>query len=117
MLIINVAGIALIALIVWWFWLYKAKDGALTDTDQVIKVENGVYQPSRLKVAAGEAFTLTFQRIDPSPCAETVVFPDQEISAALALNEKVHIDFPALAAGSYPFHCQMQMYKGELQVE
>lgn len=23
MLLVNLAGIALIALIVWWFWLYK----------------------------------------------------------------------------------------------
>ena len=117
MLIINLAGFALIALIVWWFWLYKPKDAVLADTEIVIKVANGVYQPSRLKVAADTPITLYFERLDPSPCAETVQFPDLEISATLVLNEKVQIDIPALAAGKYPFHCQMQMYKGELHVE
>ena len=117
MLIINIAGLALIALIVWWFWLYKPKEAVLTDSDIVIKVENGVYQPSRLKIAADTPKTLYFQRMDPSPCAETVQFPDLEISATLALNEKVPIAIPALAPGKYAFHCQMQMYKGELHVE
>lgn len=117
MLIINIAGFALIALIIWWFWLYKPKEQTLTDSDIVIKVENGVYQPSRLKIAADKPTTLYFQRLDPSPCAETVLFPGLEISAVLSLEEKVGIDIPALAAGRYPFHCQMQMYKGELHVQ
>ena len=117
MFLINLAGLALIALIVWWFWLYKPAEEVLTDKDIVVKVENGVYQPSRIKVAADTPITLYFQRLDPSPCAETVLFPDLEISSSLALNEKVRIDIPALSAGIYPFHCQMQMYKGELHVE
>ena len=29
MMIINIAGLALIALIVWWFWLYKPKEAEL----------------------------------------------------------------------------------------
>ena len=45
MLIINIAGLALIALIIWWFWLYKQKEATVSDSDIVIKVENGVYQP------------------------------------------------------------------------
>lgn len=117
MLIINLAGLALIALIVWWFWLYKPAEQAITGKDIVVKVENGVYQPSRIKVAADKPITLYFMRLDPAPCAETVQFPDLEISETLAFNEKVRIDIPALTAGKYPFHCQMQMYKGELHVE
>ena len=26
MLFVNIAGVALIALIIWWFWLYRPKD-------------------------------------------------------------------------------------------
>ena len=117
MLIINIAGLALIALIIWWFWLYKPTEATVSDSDIVIKVENGVYQPSRLKIAADKPVTLYFERLDPSPCAEMVQFPDLEISETLRLNEKLGIDIPALAAGKYAFHCQMQMYKGELHVE
>lgn len=117
MLIINIAGLALIALIIWWFWLYKPQEEVITDKDIVVTVANGVYQPSRLKIAAGTPITLYFERLDPSPCAETVQFSDLEISATLRLNEKTPVGIPALAAGKYPFHCQMQMYKGELHVE
>lgn len=35
MLIVNIAGIALIALIVWWFWLYKPGDAVPDDKDRV----------------------------------------------------------------------------------
>lgn len=31
MLFINLAGLGLIGFIVWWFWLYKPKDGAKSD--------------------------------------------------------------------------------------
>lgn len=54
MLIINIAGIVLIALFVWWFWLYKPKETELGESDLVITVENGTYSPSRIKVPAGE---------------------------------------------------------------
>lgn len=117
MLLINIAGLALIALIVWWFWLYTPKGEVNANAGLVIKVQNGVYDPARFKIAADKATTIYFERVDPSPCAETVIFPDLQISESLALNKKSRIDIPALSAGTYPFHCQMQMYKGVLHVE
>lgn len=117
MLLINIAGFAFIALIIWWFWLYTPKTEMSAKAGLVIKVQNGVYEPARFKIAADKATAIYFERIDPSPCAETVIFPDLQISESLALNEKVRVDLPALSAGVYPFHCQMQMYKGVLHVE
>ena len=120
MLIINLIGLGLIVLIVWWFWLYKPETQAIDNKsnhgDIVITVENGVYQPASLSVPAGKAVTLAFERKDASPCAATVQFPDLEISEELPLNKKVTINLPAMTAGKYAFHCQMQMYKGELIV-
>ena len=40
MLFINIAGIALIALIVWWFWLYTPKQMKLGEGDWVIAVSH-----------------------------------------------------------------------------
>jgi plastocyanin domain-containing protein len=121
MLIINLIGLSLIGLIVWWFWLYKPKTQVLSDSNEsadiIITVADGVYQPASLTIPAGKAITLKFERKDASPCAATVQFPDLEISEELPLNKQIAINLPALAAGKYAFHCQMQMYKGELIVK
>jgi plastocyanin domain-containing protein len=116
MLMVNLAGIALIALIVWWFWLYKPREVTLDDPAMVVVVENGSYQPARIKLAANQATRLQFLRKDASPCAETVIFPDLDISATLALGKTASVALPPLPAGEYAFHCQMQMYRGVLIV-
>ena len=82
--------IFLIAFIVWWFWLYKNKEVVVTTGDIKIVLENGVYQPARLKLAAGKPITLQFFRKDASPCT---------------------------GRGEYPFYCQMKMYRGRLFVK
>ena len=117
MLMINIIGLTLIALIVWWFWLYRGSAAAISDDMLTVMVENGIYQPSRIKLAAGKPHTLQFLRTDASPCAEMLLVPDLDISQALPLNKTTAIQLPALAKGEYNFHCQMQMYRGVLKVE
>lgn len=117
MLLINLIGLVLIALIVWWFWFYKSKEAELGENDLVITVENGIYSPSRIKLPAGKPVDIRFIRKDPSPCAETVVIPDLQISDTLPLNKMKSVHLPALAAGEYAFHCQMQMYRGQITVQ
>ncbi len=118
MMLINMLGLALIGVIVWWFWLYRQREVSV-DKDSasvLITVENGIYTPSRLKVAAGQPVTLTFERRDPSLCAATVVFSDFDVSEELPLNKSKTIALPAMQPGEYPFTCQMQMYRGTLVV-
>ena len=117
MLLVNLSGVALIGLIVWWFWLYNAKQVTLDDSALVIVVENGTYQPARIKLAANQATQLQFLRKDASPCSEMLLLPDLEISESLPLNKPQTIALPPLAKGEYEFHCQMQMYRGLLIVE
>lgn len=115
--LINLAGVALIAGIVWWFWLAKRGAAApLAAPSQVILVKDGVYEPERIQIAAGRETTLHFRREDPSPCAEYVVFPDLEVSEQLALEQNTAVRLPASEPGEYPFTCQMQMYRGTLVV-
>jgi len=116
MLIVNIAGVALIALIVWWFWLYRPAGVELDSGELVILVENGVYQPAVVKLAANRPAELNFLRKDPSPCAEMLLLPALDISESLPLNKTRTIQLPPLEAGKYDFHCQMQMYRGVLQV-
>jgi len=114
---VNVAGAAVIVLIVWWFWLYKAKEVGQDNTGLVIVVENGTYKPSRIRLNANQATELHFLRKDASPCAEMLLFPDLDISESLPLNKPRTIRLPPLTIGEYQFHCQMQMYRGVLKVE
>lgn len=117
MLIINIAGLLLIALIVWWFWLYKPKETQLVNNDVVVMVENGIYVPSRIKLPANKIVTLEFLRKDASPCAEMLLIPDLQISEILLLNKPSKIVLPAMPSGKYDFHCQMQMYRGQIIVD
>lgn len=117
MMFINILGVLLIGLIVWWFWLYKEKDLSVAEGAINIVVENGTYQPAKIKLMAGQSTAITFLRKDASPCSATLLIPDFEISQELPLNKSVSIVLPTLTKGEYPFHCQMQMYKGSFVVE
>lgn len=116
MLLVNIAGIALITLIVWWFWLYKPREADVKEKELVIIVENGTYSPSRIKVPAGTPVELKFLRKDQSPCSEILQIPELEISDTLPLNKQKSIQLPEMQPGEYAFHCQMQMYRGLISV-
>ncbi len=117
MIVINLVGLALIIFIVWWFWLYQPLTEASIEDEILITVENGVYQPSHIKIPADQTYTLKFLRKDPTPCASSVIFSNIEVNADLPVDSIVRVDLPALKKGSYEFACQMRMYKGLLIAE
>ena len=117
MLTINIAGVILIALIIWWFWLHKPKAEQVGNDDLVVVVENGVYTPSHILMEGKDARDITFLRKDASPCAETLLIPELDISETLPLNKPTKIHIPPLNSGEYAFHCQMQMYKGTISIK
>lgn len=117
MMIVNLLGLALIVMIVWWFWLYKPAKSAKLSQNLEIVVEDGVYTPSRINVPAEKPITLRFLRKDQSPCAATVIFPELEISEELPVGKVKNVMLPAMTPGTYNFSCQMQMYRGQLTVE
>jgi len=114
-IIVTVAGLVLIALIVWWFWFSIPKvthvnKGASAE----IAVKDGTYQPAVIEIQAGEPLNLNFLRHDATPCAEQVVFPQLGISADLPLGRVQDIHLPPLQPGTYEFTCQMGMYRGRV---
>jgi plastocyanin domain-containing protein len=114
---VNLSGIALIGLIVWWFWLSKPKARKAAGTAPIeILVDGGVYTPARIEVARGQPVKLRFLRKDPSPCAEKVLFDDLGISADLPIGRPVELTITPKESGEYAFTCQMQMYRGALVV-
>ena len=110
----NVAGLGLVGLIVWWFWLSKPKAQRAASGVIDVIVEGGVYTPARIEVSAGQPVTLRFLRKDPSPCAEKVLFDDLGIAADLPIGQPVELTITPSKAGEYAFTCQMQMYRGTL---
>jgi plastocyanin domain-containing protein len=118
MMIINLIGLGLIVLIIWWFWLYKPVKAVDVNVENItIVVDNGIYQPSRIKVSAGKKTMLKFLRKDASPCASTVLFPAFELSEELPLKVNKSVMLPPMSSGEYQFHCPMKMYTGTLIVE
>lgn len=113
---INLVGIGVIGLIVWWFWLYQSKSTEVTNGSVEILVKDGTYHPNNITVPANEIVNIIFYREDATPCAETLLIPELGVSETLPLKKKVTVSLPASEPGDYPFHCQMQMYKGKVTV-
>jgi len=117
-LMVNLAGVLLMAAIAWWFWLYRAAPSAQPHAGAIeILVDNGVYSPDRIRVPADQSTTLRFLRKDRSACAQTVTFADLDISAELPLDAVTEVVIPPTTPGDYGFSCQMQMYRGTLEVK
>lgn len=117
MMLINFMGVALIALIAWWFWWPREGGGTVAEAGVVeVVVADGVYTPEQITVAAGQPLKLRFLRRDPSACAEQVVFADLGVSADLRLGRPTVVELPPLKAGRYGFTCQMGMYRGQVLV-
>lgn len=115
---VNFAGLALIGLIVWWFWLSHPRARRVQGSEVIdVLVDNGVYTPARIEVAKGQAVTLRFLRKDASPCAEKVLFDDFHIGRDLPLNQPVEVSVTPEQSGEFEFTCQMKMYRGTLVVK
>lgn len=118
LLLTNFVGLSLIALIIWWFWLHKTPGVPANMQDiVVIKVANGVYQPSYIQATVNHPIILRFIREDASPCAAVVVFNTLNLSQELPLQKATDISLTIKTVGEYEFTCQMGMYRGKLLVK
>jgi len=115
--VVNLIGLILIMAIVAWFWLVKKKVQRTTENIIDIIVENGVYTPDLIKVKQGQALQLRFIRKDTTPCSQTVIFSDLDISADLPINQPHILPIKIDQPGEFEFTCQMSMYRGWIIVE
>jgi plastocyanin domain-containing protein len=112
---INLAGVIVMALIIWWFWLSRPQTRRVSGAGPIeIIVDNGVYSPARIEVPAGKPVTLRFLRKDPNPCAEKALFDDLGISVDLTVGKPLDVTVTPPRPGEYEFTCQMHMYRGTL---
>ena len=120
-LVVTVLGFALIAFIVWFFWMKKSRGtrAAVTSTgrqEAMILVKGG-YTPDVVIVQHGKPVRLNFRREETATCSEMVLFPDFERSAQLPTGGTVAVEFVPQDPGEYEFACQMGMLRGKLIVE
>jgi plastocyanin domain-containing protein len=119
-ILVNVAGLALIGWIVWYFWLYRKEGVQVTEVAGVQQVPitvKGGYDPDVIVVKRGKPVRLLFNRQESSMCSEMVVIDKINRSAMLPEGETVTIEFTPDEAGEIPFQCQMGMLRGKLIVQ
>ena len=63
-LAVNLAGVLVIVLVIWWFWLSEPKAQRVLKNVVDILVEGGPYSPARIEVEVGNEVTLRFLRRD-----------------------------------------------------
>jgi plastocyanin domain-containing protein len=120
-IIVTLLGLALIGLIVWYFWLWKDESVAtrsvaegVQEVDVTVK---GGYQPATIVAKAGQLVRLNFTRRESTPCGEEVVLPDFGKRAHLPQDKTIPIEVTPDKPGEYEFTCGMNMYRGKLIVE
>jgi plastocyanin domain-containing protein len=118
---VTAMGFALIAFIVWFFWLKRAKGVRAAPTtggfqEAMILVKGG-YTPDTIVVQHGKPVRLNFRREETASCSEKVIFADFNKSAALPTGQIVPVELLPDRPGEYSFACPMGMFRGKLIVE
>lgn len=116
-IIVTVGGVALVAFILWFFFGPRAATSAKTNTAGAQDVDVTVrssYVPDRIEVQAGRPVRIRFQRSEPNPCTDQVVFPDFGVVRDLPLGQETVVEVIPAVPGEYQFHCGMNMVKGRL---
>jgi plastocyanin domain-containing protein len=119
-------GIGAIAWVNWYFFFAERataaiaaaapKGGAGAVAEATITVAGG-YDPSTVRVRAGQPVRLTFDRRDTSSCSEEIVLPDFGIRKFLPSGQRTVVEVTPPAAGAYDFMCGMSMLRGRLIAE
>jgi len=120
--IVIAAGLAAIAWVNWYFFFASrgvavAAPAASGAPSEVVITVDGGYSPALVRVKAGRAVRLVFDRKDTSSCSEEVVFPDFGIRKFLPTGQRTPIVITPSAPGRYEFMCGMSMLHGAVIAE
>ena len=117
-LFVNLAGIVLIGLIIWYFWLSSSSGTSAGVTAEGVQetkiIVEGGYSPDTIHVRSGRPVRLIFDRREADPCSERVVFDALGLSADLPTGTDVPVEFTPAEPGEYEFACQMGMLRGKV---
>ena len=118
---VTIAGIALVAFIVWFFWLKRSTGVRAAETsggyqEAMILVKGG-YTPDTIIVRSGRPVRLNFRREETASCSDKVIFADFQKSAELPTGQTVAVELLPKEPGEFGFACPMGMFRGRLIVE
>lgn len=120
-LIASLGSLALIGLIIWWF--FGKPKATITNAEttggaQTIEITvSGGYTPNRVQLRKGVPATLVFNRKDASSCFDEVVLPDFGVQAKLPVGQPHEITIQPDKAGNFKYSCGMHMFSGEIIVK
>lgn len=119
--LVVAGGLAAILWVNWYFFFAQrtavsAEVGAAGIQEVTVTVRGG-YDPSTIRVKAGQPVRLIFDRQETSGCSEEVVFPDFAIRKFLPPHQRILIELTPPAPGTYGFTCGMSMLHGRLVAE
>jgi plastocyanin domain-containing protein len=119
-IIVAVAGLSLIAFVLWYFFGERERTAATLSESgvQEIKVTiKGGYSPDVIVVRKDKPVRLNFYRDETSSCSEQVIFGDFNIARELPAYKTTAVEFTPDRAGEFTFTCGMNMLRGKLIVE
>lgn len=114
-ILVTIGG-GVLTLFIYWFF-FGRKDEVVKAEEKVDILVDGGYKPSTIKIKKGKKITISLLRKDENSCLEEFVLPDFKIKKYLPLNEKVEIEITSDKAGTFRFHCGMNMFHGKVVVE
>jgi plastocyanin domain-containing protein len=117
----TAGGLAVIAFIIWFFWLKRSADFRASETtagyqEAMILVKGG-YTPDTIIVRSGRPVRLNFRREETASCSDKVIFADFQKSTDLPTGETIAVEFLPKDPGEFTFSCPMGMFRGKLIVE
>ncbi len=131
--IVTLAALAGIGWVNWYFFVAErgsvhavAAGGASRSSERISAASavqsatitvHGGYDPSTIRVRAGQPVSLVFDRQETSSCSEEIVFPDFGLRKFLPAHERTTITVTPPTAGTYEFTCGMSMLHGRLIAE
>jgi plastocyanin domain-containing protein len=114
-------GLALIAFIIWFFWLKRSQGVRAGETSggyqEVMILVKGGYTPDTIVVRHGKPVRINFRREETASCSDKVVFADFQKTADLPTGQTVPVELLPREPGEHVFSCPMGMFRGRLIVE
>lgn len=107
----TIAGIGLVAFIIWFFWFKRSIGVRAAETsggyqEAMILVKGG-YTPDTIIVRSGRPVRLNFRREETASCSDKVIFADFQKSAELPPGETVAVELMPKKAGEFVFACPL----------
>lgn len=116
---VLIGGVALIALILWYFFGEREQAEAKVGSAGVQEVDvtvKGGYSPDVIAVKQGQPVRLNFYRDETSGCSEQVILGDFGIARDLPAFQTTAVEFTPDKAGEFTFTCGMNMLRGKIVV-